>query len=275
MDLPVRKIETIKIPIQFIGYNPEEQLYPIRLKVASGNFQTEIIRDFHVGVAHFAVTPPSLEGDWQGWYRTHPIAIDKSNQVCKLLMGNQSWKGTDDLSAKIYAMYDDNHLYIGAEVIDDTVIEQWDFPRMSYPWDTDCMEVVIDTRANSAQGSDPPTPGLYRHLCMPEYRITDFGAKAWLGGGAGGPLLPQPNLVRDAETYYTRTEKGYNIICRFPLSSLIDIVAKPGYKIGFDIAINDNDGTNYRKNMHIWAGFTQNQSWWDMGTIGALIFGSR
>jgi hypothetical protein len=52
-------------------------------------------------------------------------------------------------------------------------------------------------------------------------------------------------------------------------------VAQPGYKIGFDIAINDNDGTNYRKNQHIWAGYNQNQSWWDVGTIGALIFGGK
>jgi hypothetical protein len=82
-------------------------------------------------------------------------------------------------------------------------------------------------------------------------------------------------LIRDAETFYTRTEKGYNMICRIPLSNLGEVIAKPGYKIGFDVAINDNDGTNYRKNMHIWAGFTQNQSWWDMGTIGALIFGPK
>jgi hypothetical protein len=108
---------------------------------------------------------------------------------------------------------------------------------------------------------------------MAEHRITDFGAKMWQGGGAGGPLLPKPNLVPDAETYFTRTEKGYNLICRYPLSSLKNVVAEPGYKIGFDAGINDNDGTNYRKNQHIWAGFNQNQSWWDMGTIGALVFG--
>ena len=275
IDLPALKTESITIPIQFTGYNPTEQLYPIKIKLKSENFQSEIIRDFYVGMVHFAVTPPSLEGDWEGWNKTNPMTIDKPNQVCKLLMGNQPWKGVDDLSAKIYAMYDDLYLYIGAEVIDDVVIDHWDFPRMSYPWDTDCMEILIDTRTNSAQGSDPPTPGLYRHLCMPEYRITDFGAKAWLGGGAGGPLLPKPNLIRDAETYYSRTEQGYNMICRIPLSNLGDVIAEPGYKIGFDVAINDNDGTNYRKNMHIWAGFTQNQVWWDLGTIGSLIFGPK
>ena len=43
--------------------------------------------------------------------------------------------------------------------------------------------------------------------------------------------------------------------------------------MGFDVAFSDNDGTTYRKNQHIWAGYGQNQSWWDMETIGILIFG--
>ena len=65
------------------------------------------------------------------------------------------------------------------------------------------------------------------------------------------------------------------MIARYPLSRLNGAAIVPGFKIGFDVAINDNDGTNYRKNQHIWAGYNQNQSWWDMGTIGALIFGPK
>jgi len=42
------------------------------------------------------------------------------------------------------------------------------------------------------------------------------------------------------------------------------------------VAISDNDGsTTYRTNQYIWAGFNQNQSWWDMGTIWALVFGGK
>jgi hypothetical protein len=265
----------LTIQIQLVGYNPDSQIYPIRLRVESENFQTEIVRDFYVGVAHFARTAPALDGSWEGWEKQNPITIDKANQVCKLLMGNQPWNGPGDLSAKIYVMYDKDYLYVGAEVTDDVVMTNWNFPVMSYPWDTDCMEVVLDTRTGSDQGTDPPTPGLFRHLSMAEYRTTDFGPTMWQGGGAGGPLLPKPNLVPGAETYFHRTDKGYNFICRYPLKSLNNVIAEPGYKIGFDIAINDNDGTSYRKNQHILAGFNQNQSWWDMGTIGALVFGEK
>lgn len=268
---------TLKLPVPFklTGYNAKEQLYPVRLRLTSRNFQAEIVRDLYAGVAHFAATPPSLDGSWENWNRANPMTIDKTNQICRLLMGNQPWNGVEDLSAKIYAMYDQDYLYVGAEVTDDVLISHWDFPVMSYPWDTDCMEVILDTRTNSEQGHDPPTPGCFRHLSLAEYRTTDFGAKQWQGGGAGGPLLPKPNLVPNAETYFTRTDKGYNMICRYPLASLKNVKAEPGSKIGFDVAINDNDGLNYRKNQHIWAGFNQNQSWWDVGTIGALIFGPK
>ncbi|MBI3004037.1 MAG: heparinase II/III family protein [Ignavibacteriales bacterium] len=264
----------ISFPLRLTRYNPENQLYPIRAKVQSGAFNFEIERDFYVSTAHFAKQPPSLDGSWKGWNKNNPVTIDDADQICRLLMGNQPWNGPSDLSALVYVMYDNSYLYVGAEVKDDSLVTHWDFPRMSYPWDSDCMEVILDMRTTSDQGSDPPTPGLYRQLSMAEYRVTDFGANVWKGGGAGGPLLPKPNLAPGAETFYRKTAGGYAMISQFPLGQL-NIVAKPGYKLGFDVAINDNDGLNYRKNQHIWAGFNQNQSWWDVGTIGVLIFGAR
>jgi hypothetical protein len=169
-------------------------------------------------------------------------------------------------------MYDDSSLYVGADVLDDSLVTHWDFPRMSYPWDTDCMEAILDTRTGSDQGSDPPTPGLFRHLSMAEHRLTEFPPEKWQGGGAGGPTLPKPLLVPGAETFFARTAGGYALIGRYPLSALGKVRVKRGAKLGFDLAISDNDGTTYRKNQHIWAGFNQNQSWLDLGTIGVLLF---
>jgi hypothetical protein len=251
------------------------QSCPVRLRMTCGNFHQEVNRDLYVGTVHFAASPPALDGSWKGWDRSKPMRIEHPAQIGKLLFGNQPWRGLKDLSASISAMYDDQYLYVGAEVQDDSLVTHWDFPRMSYPWDTDCMEVVLDTRMGAGQGYDPPTPGLFRHLSLAEYRETDFSADAWQGAGAGGPLLPKPNLVPEAQTFFHRTRNGYAMIARYPLSRLNAVVTTPGFKIGFDVAVNDNDGTNYRKNQHIWAGYNQNQSWWDMGTIGALIFGPR
>jgi hypothetical protein len=270
VDLAPFATRRIPVPVQLEGYTTRNQLYPIRLQTGTDQFHVEIVHDFYVGVAHFASHAPTLNGSWQGWNRKAPMLIDTASQIARLLFGNQPWHGRHDLSAQVYVMYDNRFLYVGADVTDDSVITHWDFPRMSYPWDTDCMDVVLDVRTDCTEGHDPPTPGLFRHLSLAEYRQTDFGAVAWQT--PSGPLLPKPNLVPGAETYFHRTGQGYAMFVRYPLSSLPGIVAKPGYKIGFDVAFNDNDGTNYRKNEHIWAGFNQNQAWWDMGTIGALLF---
>jgi hypothetical protein len=267
--------KTIGIRVHHAGSIHGSRSSPVRLRMTCGNFHQEVNRDFYVGTAHFAPSPPALDGSWKGWNRSNPMRIDQAAQIGKLLFGNQPWRGPDDLSASIFAMYDDRYLYVGAEVRDDSLVTHWDFPRMSYPWDTDCMEVVLDTRTGAGQGYDPPTPGLFRHLSLAEYRETDFAADAWQGAGAGGPLLPKPNLVPEGQTFFHRTKTGYAMIARYHLSRLDGAVVTPGVKIGFDVAINDNDGTNYRRNQHIWAGYNQNQSWWDVGTIGALVFGPR
>lgn len=276
-DVTLQPLETRKVgfPVQLAGYNADNQYYPARLTMESGRYRLGFERDLYAGIAHFAATPPSLDGSWRGWNKEDPITIDKPTQAHKLLLGNQPWQGLSDLSAKIYAMYDDEYLYVGADVRDQTVITIWEYPRMSYAWDTDCMEVVIDTRTTADQGTDPPTPGLFRHLSMPEYRKTELPQELWRGHGAGGPTLPKPLLVQNAETYFQKTERGYTIICRYPLSSLNKLKPQPGMKIGFDVAINENDGSTYRKNVYLWAGFTSNQTWWDLGSMGALIFGPR
>lgn len=264
--------KTIGIPVLLSKPSPDRQHYPVRVAVTTGGFSSTMERDLYAGVAHPAVEPPLLDGSWRGWDRSMPMTIDQKNQVHKLLLGNQPWGGAKDLSANVYAMYDDDYLYVGADVQDQTNVTTWDFPAMSYPWDTDCMEVVVDTRLGADQGSDPPTPGLSRHLSLAEYRKTEFPKERWQGAGAGGPLIPKPLLVPNAETFYTRTSSGYVLICRYPRASFANDLFRPGSKVGFDVAINDNDGATYRKNVHIWAGYTSNQTWWDLGSMGMLVF---
>jgi hypothetical protein len=247
--------------------------FTVSVDAEAGQFRTGITQDLYVAVARPARHTPSLDGSWQGWDCSSPIVIDSVYQQAKLLLGNQPWNGRGDLSAIVHLMYDTEFLYVGADVLDDSLVTRWNFPAMSYPWDTDCMEVVLDTRTGADQKRDPPTPGLFRHLSMAEFRRTEFGPELWRGGGAGGPLLPKTLLVPAAESFWSRTAHGYTLICRYRLAHLRLNSISPGATIGFDLAINDNDGTTYRKNTHIWAGFTKNQSWWDMATIGTLVFG--
>jgi hypothetical protein len=254
------------------GYDTMEQVYPIQLEVECAPFSnvttrvTRSRKDLYVGICHEAEKPPSLDGTFDGWDRSTPMTIDKQNQVCHLLFGTQPWGGKDDLSAKVYAMYDKENIYIGCEVTDNVVVEHYD-PRMRWPSDADCVEVVLDTRTNSEQGKDPPTPGAFRHLATAEYREIRFDLSSYM---ADIPTIYRQ--IPGAKSYYKRTDKGYNMIVVIPLSSVPLVKAEDGCKVGFDVCISDNDGTLIRRNMLIWAGYNQNQNWLDLRLIGALVF---
>jgi hypothetical protein len=262
----------VSFRMKFTGTERPSHNYPVRVALETGFYASLVERDLPVAVARKATVPPSLDGSWRGWNRKEAVTIDSSDQISRLLLGNQPWKGRPDLSAAVAIMYDSSFVYVGADIADDSLVTHWNFPMMSYPWDTDCMEVVFDTRTGPDQWTDPPTPGLYRHLSMAEHRVTGFRAELWRGGGAGGPVLPRTLLVPGAETFFQRTAHGYSLICRYPLQGLGLSIPEPGSAVGFGVAISDNDGTTYRKNQHLWSGYAQNQSWWDMGTIGVLIF---
>lgn len=262
--LPYETVEH-KVTAKLVDYNPEGQLYPIELTTSWGDFKSVICKDFYIAICHFSDNPPSLDGSFKGWNTSTPLTIDKQNQVSRLLVGNQSWEGVNDLSAKAYMMYDKDYLYVGCEVTDNKVVEHYDY-RMRWPFDPDSVEVILDTRINSEQGADPLTKGTFRHLALPEYRAVKFDASM------PGDISVWFRQISGAETFFKKTEKGYNMIVRIPLSSLPLVNTKDGAKVGFDLAISDNDGAFYRKNEHIWAGYNQNQSWLNYRLIGALIF---
>ncbi|MCK5572450.1 MAG: hypothetical protein KAJ12_06800, partial [Bacteroidetes bacterium] len=101
----------LDLPLTLMGYSEDNQLYPIRLRVEHEDYNEDIKHDFYVGVAHYAPSPPALDGSWKGWDRSNPMLINKASQIGRLLFGNQPWDGEGDLSARISVMYDDTYLY--------------------------------------------------------------------------------------------------------------------------------------------------------------------
>ena len=154
------------------------------------------------------------------------MLITKSSQIGRLLFGNQPWRGEQDLSARIFTMYDKTYLYAGADVTDDSVVTHWDFPRMSYPWDTDAMEVVFDTRVNSAQGTDPPHPRIVPRIFRWRNTAQRISVPTRGKGRGGGATPAKTKPCAGAETYTRLRRDGYSMIVRYPLSSLQGVSAQ-------------------------------------------------
>ncbi|MGA9364566.1 MAG: sugar-binding protein [Bacteroidota bacterium] len=254
----------LDVPVKHTQYNPDQQQSPIEVELQCEDFIRRWRKDFYIGYCFRALDPRSLDGTFEKWNTTYPLTIDSERQISRLLYGNRPWRGVDDLSAKIYPTYDDEYLYVGAEVKDDIVSTEFD-RNMEMPCDFDSIEIILDTRLNGEQGHDPPTAGVSRHIAVPGIKRILFD------GRTRGDIPIRFRQIADADTLWKLTEKGYNIVVRIPWKSLPLVAVEPGMKIGFDVALNDNDGTRFRTNQMLWAGFNQNQTWLDLSLIGALI----
>ncbi|MEK6570976.1 MAG: sugar-binding protein, partial [Bacteroidota bacterium] len=255
----------LDVPIAHINYVQDHQESPIEVELHCEDFVQRWRKDFYVGYCFNAQKPPTLDGTFRNWNTSSPLLIDSEEQISRLLYGNRPWRGTDDLSAKVYAMYDDEYFYVGAEVTDNIVSTEFD-PKVQMPSDFDSIEVILDTRVNGEQGHDPPTSGVFRHVAMPGFSAIHIDENT------KGDIPVRFRQIKDAEPFGKLTDKGYNIIVRIPWRSLPLVRPEAGMKIGFDVAVNDNDGTRFRTNQMLWAGFNQNQTWLDLSLIGALIF---
>lgn len=263
--LQPREKRKLDIPISHVQYVSAHQKSPIEVELRCGDFTRRWRKDFYVGYCFRSEKIPALDGSFKNWNTSFPLIIDSEEQISRLLFGNRPWRGSADLSAKVYAMYDDDYFYVGAEVTDDVVSTDFD-PRTQMPSDFDSIEIILDTRVNSEQGLDPPTPGVFRHVAVPGRSEIRFDETT------KGDIPVRFRQIKDAQTFWEFTERGYHIIVRVPWGSLPLVNPESGMKIGFDIALNDNDSTRFRTNQMLWAGFNQNQSWLDLSLVGALIF---
>jgi hypothetical protein len=261
--LPKEK-KVFDVSLKHEGYLRGHQTSPIEVELHCEEFIRRWRKDFSVGYCFRASTPPALDGTWKNWTTSSPLLIENEDQISRLLFGNQPWRGVDDLSAKVYAMFDEAYLYVRAEVNDDVVWTNVDV-RSQMPSDADSIEIILDLRENGEQGQDPPTSGVFHHVAVPGIPTIQFDEHT------KGDVPIRFRQIKDAETFWRRTEKGYDIIVRIAWQSLGVGTPEPGMKIGFDLALNDNDGARFRTNQMLWAGFNQNQSWLDLSLIGALI----
>lgn len=67
--------------------------------------------------AHKAETPLVIDGNLDDWNLSSPIVI---NQEAQVIRDVSFWQGEMDLSCTVYVMWDENNLYLAADVTEDT-----------------------------------------------------------------------------------------------------------------------------------------------------------
>ena len=192
--------------------------------------------------------PITLTGNVQEWQSAFQIPVvnriefgpyGKKQQTFK--EHPVAWKGPADLSATMFATWDEENLYLAFAVRDDVLSPD---PKPENAWNGDSVQLYFDGWADARKhrikgyGPDdqtfaiwPKLPGsIIRREVTPERQLAFLDA---------GP-------VKTARLCVTRKEGVTFYEVAFPMKDVSPLKLKAGEKFGFSPLINDDDG-DYRK----------------------------
>lgn len=271
-------------------------------------FRSNLMADYpfspYSWATYYAVkktTPIKIDGDLSEWDDVKGFTMDQRKYFfVGQGMSSAKWNGINDLSGTFKVVWDDNYIYIAAEVIDDKVTE----PHGSLvsgdesgSWDDDGVEIMFDNDGCGATRYfvgdslhhefhfvySKDSPYVFDNFWIPKPGAPQPMFK--LPSGELEPLAyPDEIMYKNdvtkkfnkapykGEYKFKRTLKGYNLEVKMLLPGAKMIAINDGgHKIGFDIAFNDNDeGFGPLKQQLHWSGMN-GIFWRNCQFFGTLI----
>ncbi|MDD5593248.1 MAG: sugar-binding protein [Candidatus Margulisbacteria bacterium] len=182
-----------------------------------------------------------LDGNLAEWQQCPPIVMKDASYFKEGL----SWGGPTDLSGKVYLMYDQNFLYLAADVTDK--IPMINKKERGDIWNGDAIEIVFTTDPSANSNRD-------------SFERNDFQ----VGFGTGDGRAVKPSIWNwqrrrsptGSEIFAKRVDNpaGYILEAKIPWSFFGSFVPSAGTKIGFDVALDDADYSGERERQLIWNG---------------------
>lgn len=175
------------------------------------------------GTINLTSTPPLIDGSQDALWSSYPS-----------FTLTQGFNNPPNLGGSFRIMYDANNLYVIVDVADND-LKNPDPADVANYWHNDGVEIYIDIgndKATSYSGND------YQY------------ALVWNKGG----LLETKHGATGGVSYYQTTKAGglgYIMEFSFPWSTLGG-TPTPGAYIGFDVKLNDDDGSPGRDNQLAW-----------------------
>ena len=176
--------------------------------------------------------PPTMDGNFAKWYKNPCPIVVGGDQVT---YNKAKWKGEDDLSGTLWLYWDENYLYLAAEVTKGKFIQDQSGDKI---WYGDHIEFFLDTKY---------APGVKGHFGEGQFHI---GFSPGNLAKTGDPLFDLPPEVVIAypeglspegiRVAAVRTEKGYNIEGAIPWK-LLKVQPKQGTTFGLDFSISGTD----------------------------------
>lgn len=188
---------------------------------------------------------------------------------------DQVWLGqppvAEDFSGRYKVLWDENNLYLLAEVIDDTLIDIHSDGLLKY-WDDDCLEIFVDEDASGGNHQ-------YNYNAF-AYHIALDGKVADIQSDSSFAFFNDHCITRRiTQGSHTTWEVAIKIFDGTQYSSEPGAINVPkrlfsGKKIGFALAYCDNDHSPERENFIGSVpvqGPDKNRGWIDAGIFGLMV----
>jgi hypothetical protein len=185
-------------------------------------------------------------------YTATPIMVDG---LAEQTWDNAAWHSmthlmagsvpkSEDFTGRYKLLWDNQYLYLQAEVIDDILFDKTADPKVKY-WDDDCLEVFIDSDASGGNHQ-------YNHSAF-AYHIALDNQAVDLGEDQKARLYNDHVTSRWQRNLKQHQKITWEVAIKlFPDNYSDDrplppITLKPEQKIGFMLAYCDNDGSHTRE----------------------------
>jgi hypothetical protein len=185
---------------------------------------------------------------------------------------DQSWIGNppapEDFKGRYATCWDENNLYVIAEIEDDTLIDIHPDGLLKY-WDDDCLEIFID--ADASGGNHQYNYNAFAYHIALDGKVVDIrpdSAFAYFNEHCTTRRITTGNT-----TIWEVAIKIYNGDKYEDGVENVPMMLKSGKKMGFALAYCDNDHSAERENFMGSVrveGTDKNRGWIDAGIFGLL-----
>jgi len=187
------------------------------------------------------------------------------NEIGQVWLGENPTK--EDFSGRYKIGWDNDFLYVLAEIIDDKLIDIHENGLDRY-WDDDCLEIFIDE--NRSKGIHQYNHNAFAYHISLEGIVADIGLDS----------IPQYYQHLTSKRITTGTKSIWEVAMQIHPDTYQDgsntkpITLHKGKKMGFAIAYCDNDTSAERENFigsEVVEGEDKNRGWIDAGIFGEII----
>ncbi len=193
-------------------------------------------------------TPPTVDGKINAAEYAGAQKIDQNsfNSTFDINAGDDEFEPSD-LSYSFWVVHDSEAVYVAVDVTDELLVSDSAAAGSEdgSTWEDDSVEIFFD--ADNSNDSGRSTASLYEG----QFVYTTNGA--WRDNEANNPIF---GADADWVAASTITSTGYQIEFKVLKATIMD--PADGAVMGFNIAVNDDDGANREAQMN-WNGYPHNE----------------